>query len=713
MNKYLEKIKKYFDILKESKISPANLSDDTRKLVIGIIFCLGIIFILTGHLIPATGQYEVGDESPLTIRAPQSAVVIDSEETDLRRELARTGVDPVYEENRVAFNDTMDQISQTFSIIHDFDSETDNIADLNYELNFLNQNFSQEELELLVGLSSDELNRYEDISEDTLREIYNGRVASDQLDEVYDEIEQRLIDTDISGEARELLLNFIEPALVPNLILDQTATDELRNEMANQVEPVTREIAIGEIIINRGEEFTLEHLELLDQYGLNKSDLSWFQITGIALYFIIITLVMVYYIRGYHPKVWKENKSINLIQILLLILFILARVLTAFDLDLLMYLAPAAMVPILLSVLLNSSIAIAVTFYITLLLPLMFGGDFSIAALVFVGSMVGIFSVENLNQRNDLVRAGFNVSAALIVTLVMFSFIEPAYSAIDTLTIMAIGLLNGILVAIFANGLLPYLESLFGLTSSVKLLELSNPSQPLLRKLLVEAPGSYHHSVLVGNLAETAADNIGANSLLARVGAYYHDIGKLSRPYFFSDNQFGGENPHDNIKPNLSALIIKSHAKDGVEMAREYNLPPAIVDIIEQHHGTNLISFFYQEALKESDDSNFNESNFRYDGPKPESKEAAIIMLADICEAAVRSKNFNKSNHNRIEVLIKGLIREKLIENQLDNSELTLKDLNTIAESFTRILTGIYHQRVDYPEDIEEEMGEKSNDNEK
>ncbi|MGM0413576.1 MAG: HD family phosphohydrolase [Bacillota bacterium] len=713
MNKFLDKIKKYFNKLKESKISPVNLSSDTRKLVIGIIFCLGIIFILTGHLIPVTGQYRIGEESPLTIRAPQSAVVIDSEETEKRRELARTGIEPVYETNRSAYSDTMEQLNQIFNVIRNFDPETEDIADLNYELNFLNHNFSQEELSLMVDFSSDELDRLEEVSEEILRDIYNGRVASDQLDQVYDEIEERLIDTDISGDVRELLLGLIEPALVPNLIYDDMATEELKNELSNQVEPITREIAAGEVIINKGEEFTAEDIEFLDQFGLNKSDLSWFQITGTALYFIIVTLVMVYYIRVYHSDIWAENKKINLIQILLLILFILSKILTVFDLKILMYLAPAAMVPILLSVLLNSSIAVAVTFYITLLLPLVFGGEFSIAALVFVGSMVGIFSVENLSQRNDLVRAGFNVSAALIVTLVMFSFIEPAYSALDTLIIMAIGLLNGILVAIFANGLLPYLESLFGLTSSVKLLELSNPSQPLLRKLLVEAPGTYHHSVLVGNLAETAADNIGANSLLARVGAYYHDIGKLSRPYFFSDNQFGGENPHDNIKPNLSALIIKSHAKDGVEMAREYNLPPAIIDIIEQHHGTNLISYFYQEALKESDDSNFNESNFRYDGPKPESKEAAILMLADICEAAVRSKNFNKSNHNRIEVLIKGLIREKLIENQLDNSELTLKDLNIISDSFTRILTGIYHQRVDYPEDIEEEMEANKNGNNK
>jgi hypothetical protein len=242
------------------------------------------------------------------------------------------------------------------------------------------------------------------------------------------------------------------------------------------------------------------------------------------------------------------------------------------------------------------------------------------------------------------------------------------------------------------------------MTSSVKLLELSNPSQPVLKRMLVEAPGTYHHSIIVGNLAETAAEDIGADSLLARAATYYHDIGKLKRPYFFSENQFGGENPHDKTSPNLSALIIKSHVKDGVELAEEYGLPTKIIDIIKQHHGTNLISYFYQQALEENKHDDIEKNDFRYDGPKPQSREAAIIMLADITEAALRSKNFNKNNHDRIEGVVRGLIKDKLIENQLDKSDLTLTDLDTIAKSFVKVLTGIYHQRVEYPEKLLTEM---------
>ncbi|MGM0419919.1 MAG: HD family phosphohydrolase [Bacillota bacterium] len=707
MDNFLKKIKKYFQALTSLKLLPENTSGQARKVIIGVVFCIGIIFLLTSQYIPVAGDFQRGEISSITIRAPYSMEIEDIEETKVRKELAAEGVSPVYSENREAYTEVQNKLNNFFDTI-----KTGNHEDAGELLSVLDEmgyNFNLEEAEGLMEYDDSEISRLEEVAFDNLRFIFDGPVRSDELGQILNELEERLIDFDISGFDREVLLTVFSSDLEPNLTLDEEATTEARASRAEQVEPVMETISAGEIIINQGEEFTQEELNILAEYELTKTDLNWLKITGTAFYFLIITLVIVFYLKKYHPKIWYDNKKLNLIQILLLLLFIIARVISIFDIDIIYYLTPVAMVPILLAVLLNSSIAVVVTLYITLLLPLIFAGQFSIAVLAFIGSMIGIFSVENLKQRNDLVRAGFYVSGVMIVTLVMFTFIEPAYSAVDTLSLMVVGLLNGILVAIFANGFLPYLESIFDLTSSVKLLELSNPSQPLLKRLLVEAPGTYHHSVLIGNLAETAADNIGADSLLARVGAYYHDIGKLSRPYLFSENQFGGDNPHNNIKPNLSALIIKSHVKDGVELGKEYKLPSTIIDIIEQHHGTNLISYFYQEALKENDDSNINEADFSYDGPKPRSKEAAIIMLADICEAAIRSKQYSKPNHKRIEVLIRGLIREKLVEEQLNESELTLKDLNVIAESFTRILTGIYHQRIDYPENLEEEMGVASN----
>jgi putative nucleotidyltransferase with HDIG domain len=272
-------------------------------------------------------------------------------------------------------------------------------------------------------------------------------------------------------------------------------------------------------------------------------------------------------------------------------------------------------------------------------------------------------------------------------------------------------MLNGVIVAIVTNGVLPYVENIFGITSPVKLLELSNPNHPLLKKLLLEAPGTYHHSVIVGNLAEAAADKIGADSLLARVGAYYHDIGKTKRAYFFTENQIGSENPHDNLSPNLSTLIITSHVKDGVELAQEYKLPSDVIDIIRQHHGTSLVSFFYQEAVHDDKYKRVDEDEFRYDGPKPKSKEAALIMLADMVEAAIRSNPTAQSNPGKLEKLVRDLIKQKLDTGQLDRSDLTLNNLDNIAESFVDILKGIFHNRIEYPDNLAQQFDKGGQNN--
>jgi putative nucleotidyltransferase with HDIG domain len=267
------------------------------------------------------------------------------------------------------------------------------------------------------------------------------------------------------------------------------------------------------------------------------------------------------------------------------------------------------------------------------------------------------------------------------------------------------GGINGFGSGLLAVGLLPVLEHMFGITTGIRLLELSNQSEPLLKRLLLEAPGTYHHSVIVGNLAESAAEAVGENPLLCRVGAYYHDIGKLRRPYFFIENQLGAENPHDKLSPNLSALIILSHVKDGLEMAKQYKIPEPIKDIIHQHHGASIIAYFYHQA-KQSDKEFPLEDDFRYPGPKPRSKAAAIVMLADSVEAAART--LQKPTPTKIEMLVRQIIRNNLDDGQLDESPLSLRDLNDIALTFTRILTGIYHQRIEYPEKIMEEMGPSS-----
>jgi hypothetical protein len=265
-----------------------------------------------------------------------------------------------------------------------------------------------------------------------------------------------------------------------------------------------------------------------------------------------------------------------------------------------------------------------------------------------------------------------------------------------------IGAINGILSAVLMIGVLPYLETAFSITSMIKLLELANPTHPLLKQLLLEAPGTYHHSLMVANLAEAAAEPIGANPLLVRVGSYYHDIGKIKRTDYFVENQRGYENPHEKIAPALSALIITSHVREGVELAREARLPQVIIDFIEQHHGTSLAKFFYSRALEEEREGSISEENFRYEGPKPQSKEVALVMLADSVEAAVKS--LQDPNPERIRNMVRRIIKDKLNDGQLETSDLTFKDLDTVANSFCQMLEGIYHKRIEYPEIIVREF---------
>ena len=698
----MESIEEFFTNIKDNIFGAKN--DRTRKIAISLLFCLVILLILTVDMIPREMEFAVGQESPVDIQAPETRTIINEGTTRERQQLALENLSPVYRENRQALEETREKKDEIFAFLLEAREKEASLNEAEIFFADYDLVITEEHWEFFLDLSTAELASLRLQLEEALSSLYQGPLYSDDQQYNREQFQEIFAGLQVEEEEVDYLTDIFAPLLVANLVVDEEAVSEREQTILAGIEPVTTTVRSGELIVQQGQEITEEELQLLEDFGLNRGEISWFQITGIAFYFIIITLIIFYYFINYHEDIWQENNQVFLLESLIVILFIIAWIISRFDLDFLAYLAPVAMVSILATVLLKTAAAVAVTIYISLLLPVLFGGNFLLAASYFVGGMVGTFSVAEVNQRSDLVKAGFNVSGALVLTIMVLNFLNPAQLLLDYVIFAGIGLANGLLVAILANGLLPYLENGFDLTSAVKLLELSNPSHPLLKRLLVEAPGTYHHSVLVGNLAENAADQIGADSLLTRVAAYYHDIGKLKRPFFFSDNQFGDDNPHDEIKPNLSALIIKSHVREGVELARKYDLPQEIIDIIEQHQGTNLISYFYQEAQQSETRSSLNESDFRYEGPKPQTKEAALIMLADVCEAAVRSKNFNKSNHSRIESVVRGLIREKLIENELDESNLTLKELNVIGESFSRILTGIYHQRVDYPEEIDEEM---------
>ncbi len=706
----INKIKEWWEEKVDINYSPGQ---GTQKFIWGLIFLIALSMIMTINLIPNKIDLQVGEVSKSDITAPQTVTFTDQEKTEELKEMAASSAPRVYEEDKDVNNKIKGNINTLFTVVKEkkaFSQEGDSTVEMIKEIN---ENYdlkvTDKTLKLLLSTDMKDLGDIEQHIINIMDRQLQENILPGDIEKVKNKISDRVMMLNYKEEYRQVMINILHNHLKPNMILNEKATLERQREAMDKIEPVKITVQQGEMIVRKGDVVTSDDIKVLKVLGLQKQRINYLNILGIILVLVILIFVIAFYLKEYRKDIWQDNKKLLLLELLVVVIVLLARIIGIFNSTFLIYLIPAAAASILATVLIGTNIAVILTFFLSFLVALVLNNSFDIALISFVGGIVGVFSVSKVTQRSDLVRAGFNVSATLVILVFAMDLLLPLNSWIIVLKNIGVAALNGVLVAILANGLLPYLENAFGLTSSVKLLELSNPSQPLLKRLLVEAPGTYHHSIIVGNLSETAADNIGANSLLARVGAYYHDIGKLKRPYFFTDNQFGGENPHDKISANLSSLIIKSHVKDGVDLARKNKLPQEVIDIIQQHHGKNLISYFYQQALEDSKHDAVEENEFRYDGPLPQSKEAAIIMLADIVEAAVRSKNFNKNDHNRIEVYVKELIREKLVENQLDESDLTLNELDVIADSFVKVLTGIYHHRIEYPENLIKEI--KRDDN--
>ena len=392
-----------------------------------------------------------------------------------------------------------------------------------------------------------------------------------------------------------------------------------------------------------------------------------------------------------HKKIYKNTKLIILINIINVSSFILARIIG----ELSPFAIPLACAPILISLLVNYELSLVVCSINVIIIGALVNFNPQIMILGILNAILGSTGLRKIQQRNDIFYSSiFLMIMSMLLTFTTGLLLTNNFKEIFINSgIAAIGV---VFSAVLAIGILPFLESSFDIVTTLKLLELANPNNPLLKKLLMEAPGTYHHSMLVANLAEMAAEEIDANPVIARVGAYFHDVGKLKRPFFFGENQIGKENPHDKINPNLSTLIIISHVKDGVELAKEYNLPDVIKDIIQQHHGTTLVKYFYYIMKNNAENPDeIKEEDFKYQGPIPSSKEAGIIMLADSVEAAVRS--INDPTKGKIEEMVNNIIKDKLHSGQLDNCDLTLKDLEKIRKCFLKALYGIYHQRVEYP----------------
>nr|WP_241243419.1 HDIG domain-containing metalloprotein [Caldicellulosiruptor changbaiensis] len=409
---------------------------------------------------------------------------------------------------------------------------------------------------------------------------------------------------------------------------------------------------------------------------------------GILLLLLILVLFLSVYFYLFEREFINSCKDMIAVSTILILNLFLIKFLTPIP----TFAIPACMGIVLISLLIDVRIAIVFNIVVSIITLLIVGDkNLDFALYLFIGGSLSSIVSHKIQSRMQFISHGF--LASLISALFVLA-IELVYQTDEEMVLYnpINSFVGTALSFVLAYGTLPIWEYIFDYATPIRLMELSNPNHPLLKRLLLEAPGTYHHSLIVGNLAEVACEAVGGNYLLARIGAYYHDIGKLKRPFYFKENQIVEEDPHNKITPTLSALIITSHTKDGVEIGKEYKLPKQVLDIIRQHHGTTKVAFFYGKALIQN--QQVSEQKFRYEGPVPQSKEAAIVMLADSVEAAVRA--LSSPTPQLIETTIRGIIYEKLMDGQLNSSNLTFKELETICESFIKVLTGVFHKRVSH-----------------
>lgn len=487
----------------------------------------------------------------------------------------------------------------------------------------------------------------------------------------------------------------------PNIFFKEEETNE-RIKAAEALVPKARGTVLkDERIIDSHEKITREHIQklnsLAEAIALREGDSSFWghfiPLLGKTIFVLLSIGLLIVYLYISERKVFTDARRVLMIAISLLLILLVARLFSQFNLP--ESLIPVAMGSMLLTIFFNARIAFMGTVTLALLLSGLRGNEFSIIVLTLIVGSASILSVRKVRSRSWIFKSILWVTGGYFLTI---SALELSrYSALEkTLESFLYAGISGFLCPILTYGLMVVFEYLFDMTTDATLLELSDLNNPLLRKLALRAPGTYHHSITVGSLAEAAAEAIGANSLLARVGAYYHDIGKMDKPDYFVENQKGGKNPHDKLSPTMSYLILVSHVKRGLEIADEYNLPQEIKAFIAEHHGTSLISYFYNKALEKSEDTDVNEIDFRYPGPKPQSKETGIVLLADAVEAT--SRTLKDPSVSRLRGMVNAIIDDRFKNCELDESPLTLRELTLIQEAFVQILTGIFHGRIEYPD---------------
>ena len=651
-----------------------------------------------------------------TIRSPKT--VEDPVETAEKKKKAVSSVEDVYTPNEEYVKKRVKIVEDIFAGAEDvveaglkneeagdgeeaevLNDPKDHLKNLRSRLSgTINKDISDETLIYLLGSSKADLALAKDITKTSVNDMMKAGIRANEVENAKKKVEEQIKYNSLStANLRSAAIDIGRYAIIQNIFFDSAATETAREKAEEDVEPVR--ILQGQIIVEEGYLIDAEVYRQLKLVGLLESEELFLPYLGLGA-ILILTFGGIYLLfrKVETPDHVRDNIFIfALVYVIGITLMKIIHITAKLSDETLAYLFPSAMAVMLITILMRERYAAGIGILLSVIGSIMFKDGLSgsvqgsFALYLLISGLVGILLLRQHHERSSILRAGLLNALINLVLITGLYWINGADVPYIWMAIVAIS--SGIISAISTIGLLPFFESSFGIFSSMKMIELSNPNHPLLRKILMEAPGTYHHSVMVANLAEGACEAVGANGLLARVGCYYHDIGKTKRPAYFIENQTNIENPHDRLSPEKSAKIILAHATDGAQMARKHKMPKEIIDIIEQHHGTTLLKYFYHKAKEEGLAP--EEKDYRYKGPKPRTKEAAIISIADSVEAAVRS--LKNPTQNSIEKLVKSIIVDKLNDGQFNECDITLKELEKVNVSLCETLAGIFHNRIEYP----------------
>jgi putative nucleotidyltransferase with HDIG domain len=750
MKKYSEILGEFKDNLKNRKILGQDLLNLSAKLSMALILIIFIVTMMPSERPFEYGNLTIGSIAQEEIIAPFTFPIIKSERVlEIERREAWLGVPPVFSRDQESKNieviklrslveevlsffqevttqnkrktksDSLstevyitDSLLARLSVKYNIDLDTDKLTIL---LKFYQEGkLLSFKKKLVNGLSAIYQRGIIDILKDELEEkqiiiVQNGLEEEIELSQVMDMVEaldglEDYLKSEYpeGGSVYQMSVILGNSFLLPNLTKDLATTRSRKDKAVRGVPTTSGFVHENQRIVDSHEIVTDDVYQKLQSLAIALAERSsgrtgWYRLLFLAgkyIFALMITLIMAFYLYYYRPLLFAKNKMLLLITTVFIFQFLTAILVQ--DVLHWNYLSiPVTLVPMLLSMLLDASVAFMGTIVLSLILGAVGGNNFYLALMTFVVGTIALFSVQKIRNRGQMFRAIFYILLGYAAVNFSYGFIhyESFNKMLQNFTYYQMP--NAILVPTAVFLLIGVFEKLFDVTTDITLLELSDLNHPLLKRLSVEAPGTFHHSIIVGNLAEAAAKEIGANSLLARVGCYYHDIGKMQLSEYFIENQSNNVSKHESLTPSMSSLILAKHVRAGMELAEDSNLPLAVKKFIPEHHGTSIMSYFYHKAKESQEPKDLNENDFKYPGPKPQSKETAIAMLSDTVEAA--SRTLPSPNLQRISTLVENLIEKRFQEGELDECDITLRELNKIKGAFIRVLMGIHHVRIEYP----------------